>query len=348
MRRHAYSEILKIALAAVLMCLYVILNRFVSIYLPLGGMPSVRIGFSSVPIVFASLACGPIWGAVAGAGGDLIGAFAFPNGSGAYLYGYTIDQALLGVIPWVLMRIFKGHRRALGAFDILVSLLGIGAFFGLVIPDAAEGKYQIPLDLGGRIGLGVGVVALALISGGLTVFFSRRMFGEGDDLPLRVRQALKVRIRGLSGCSNKGIKRAIRRDGLGLMRLDLNAIASYGVDDISKSRNIGWKLFKASFSIHELKHIYVGGKPEKKVFSFLDIYSILLFEMITVKTLLLAFWGQLYFSIPYAYGVFSDLLTGIISLPILAVVTYAVMLPLANLGLFDLDSVKRSKRGRKR
>ena len=307
-------------------------------------MPSVRIGFSSIPIVLASLACGPIWGAIAGAGGDLIGAFAFPNGSGAYLYGYTIDQALLGIIPWVLMWLFKGHRKALGAFDILVSLLGLGVFFGLVIPDGSEGKYQIPLNLAGRIGLGIAVIVLALISGVLTVFFSRRMFGERDDLPPGVRQALRGRIDELGGFENRGLKRALRADAKRLMRFDLNAVATYAIYDISKAKSLGWKLYRASFSIHELKHSCKGGKREKKVFSFLDIYSILLFEMITVKTLLLAFWGQLYYSIPYAYGVFSDLLTGIVSLPILAVVTYAVMLPLAHLGLFDLGSKKRRSR----
>lgn len=100
-------------ISAFMMGLSIVFARFISIYIPLGGMPSMRFSLGNLPIIITSLVCGPIWGMVVGAGADLIGATAFPVG--AYFFGYTIDAAIIGLIPWVISKILM-VRKELNSF----------------------------------------------------------------------------------------------------------------------------------------------------------------------------------------------------------------------------------------
>jgi ECF transporter S component (folate family) len=119
------------AYSAVLMALSVVLTRFASFYIP--GATWFRLGFGSIPIIVASIICGPFWGGLVGAGADLIGANLFP--SGAYFYGYTIDAALQGILPYLALLIFKGRKKTEdGAYFVfagiicLVSVLFVSMF----------------------------------------------------------------------------------------------------------------------------------------------------------------------------------------------------------------------------
>ncbi len=328
--KRVYREILRIAVAAILMCIYVVLNRFVSIYLAFGGFPSVRIGFSSIPILLASLLCGPLWGGVAGAGGDLIASFAFPNGTGGYLYGYTIDQALLGIIPWFIWRIFKNRRKLLGLFDVLVTAVALGLVYGLVLPSGdLGGKYHIPLNLGGRIGLGIGIAVLVIVCNILTWYFSQREFGGR----LNLTEQGRVRLSQIAASAHP--KKLLKKDISGLRKSDVTVSSLWGVEDISKSKHLGWQLTNLLFIRKGIQKCLDGQNSVLIQYSFLEIYSIILFETVAVKTALLAFWGQLYFGIPYTYGVFADLLTGVVTLPIIAILTYAILIPLCQTGIVD-------------
>lgn len=93
-----------IAISACMICLSFILNRFLSF-----STNWFRIGLSSVPIVFTSLVLGPIWGGIVGACADLVSAFLMPQG--AYFPGYTLDSALLGILPFITMKLLKGRNK---------------------------------------------------------------------------------------------------------------------------------------------------------------------------------------------------------------------------------------------
>ncbi len=93
-----------IAISACMICLSFILNRFLSF-----STNWFRIGLSSVPIVFTGLILGPIWGGIVGACSDLVSAFLVPQG--AYFPGYTLDSALLGILPFLTMKLFKGRNK---------------------------------------------------------------------------------------------------------------------------------------------------------------------------------------------------------------------------------------------
>ena len=108
--KRATSHLLvrRLTYSAIMIALSVILTRvpFLTFYIP--GATWLRIGFGSIPIVVSSLICGPFWGGLVGGAADAIGALLMPAGD--YFFGYTIDSALEGIIPWLVMRLFKGRE----------------------------------------------------------------------------------------------------------------------------------------------------------------------------------------------------------------------------------------------
>lgn len=76
---------------AFLIALDVILTRFLSLQLPIA-----RIGFGFLPLAITGYLFGPMWAAVSGVLGDLLGMMVFP--SGQYFPGFTLTALILGAI----------------------------------------------------------------------------------------------------------------------------------------------------------------------------------------------------------------------------------------------------------
>lgn len=117
------NQLKALAFAAILTAMSVALSYF-----------SVRVGevykfgFSKLPVVIAGIALGPVWGAFVGAASDLIGAiFA---GLGINLL-FTIPPVLLGIFPWVFMKIFRGGRST--ANIIIMTVAGRVLLSGLLL-----------------------------------------------------------------------------------------------------------------------------------------------------------------------------------------------------------------------
>lgn len=89
-------QILKLSLAALFISLSIVLTRYASIT----PLPSVRIGFGSLPIQIAGIILGPIAGAVVGLIADPIGFTLNPQG--AYHIGFTLSAVLNGLIPGLI------------------------------------------------------------------------------------------------------------------------------------------------------------------------------------------------------------------------------------------------------
>lgn len=340
--RKRFTEILRLASAAIFICLYIVLNRFVSFYIPLGGFPSVRVGVSSIPVLLCSLACGPFWGLVCGAGGDLISAFAFPNGTGGYLYGYTIDAALLGVLPWIISALFKSRKKLYLVLDAVVTVGTFAAFSALLFTYADAG-HRIPLNGAGKIGLCLGLFALLLISNGATAIMYGRIENSEENSESGLVRNYYLKLKKLS-LNDKDIRRKMRETGKSLMRMSVTVSYDYGIQNLALAPREGRKLWLRSFFLKSLE-VSKAEKPKRNRYSFLELFSILLVEGLLIKTFLLAFWGQLYFSIPYAYGVFSDLLTNIVSLPILSLLSWLCCSVLSEIGYFEKLSYRKKTYG---
>ncbi|MBR5262692.1 MAG: folate family ECF transporter S component [Clostridia bacterium] len=81
----------KLILCALFIAMQVVLSRFLSI-----NLQYLKIGFSFIPVMFASYLFGPAGGVVVATVSDLVGAIAFP--SGAFFPGFTVTAALSGFI----------------------------------------------------------------------------------------------------------------------------------------------------------------------------------------------------------------------------------------------------------
>ena len=79
----------KITRIGLLIALEIVLSRFLSI-----STPVMKIGFAFVPLSVIGMLYGPLYGGIAGALCDFIGAILFPIG--AYFPGYTLTAALSG------------------------------------------------------------------------------------------------------------------------------------------------------------------------------------------------------------------------------------------------------------
>ncbi len=88
----------KIVTAALLISISVVLGRFCVIYIT----PSLRINFGNIPIMLAGLMLGPVYGALAGAGADIVGSV-FLSGLGWYP-PLTVSAAVMGLIPGLMSR----------------------------------------------------------------------------------------------------------------------------------------------------------------------------------------------------------------------------------------------------
>lgn len=105
---------------ALLIALNIILTRILSIRIPLGGVEGIRIGFGSLPVIFAGIFMGPLAGGLVGAIGDLIGYFINPIG--AYMPHFTMTAALRGIIPGLIIFLASRTRREVGIFPLFVAV----------------------------------------------------------------------------------------------------------------------------------------------------------------------------------------------------------------------------------
>ena len=90
------SKIKKIIISSMLLAMFIILNRFISIKTEI-----LVISFSFVPIMMSAIWLGPKYSTTIALLGDLLGAILFPFGP--YFPGFTISSAISGLIYGVFL-----------------------------------------------------------------------------------------------------------------------------------------------------------------------------------------------------------------------------------------------------
>ncbi|QSX08361.1 folate family ECF transporter S component [Alkalibacter rhizosphaerae] len=103
----------------------VVLKLLFEVYIPLAGFSSLRINFTTVPIVMSGMFFGPLAGAVTGTISDILCYIIKP--AGPYFPGFTISSALTGWIPGVIFLIAKKYDKK----EIRYNLLNIVSVFAL-------------------------------------------------------------------------------------------------------------------------------------------------------------------------------------------------------------------------
>lgn len=113
----------------------VVLTRFASWRVPLGGIEGIRVGFGTLPNIVAGIMLGPLYGAVAGALSDIVGILMSPMGG--FMPHFTLTATLAGFIPGLVFHVTGGREQpaawgrlacCMAAGNILVSL-GLTPYF---------------------------------------------------------------------------------------------------------------------------------------------------------------------------------------------------------------------------
>lgn len=135
-------SIKEMAYYAILIALNVVLTRVGSIRIGGGGVEIVRIGFGGYPIIFAGLVFGPLAGGIVGTIGDIIGHFASPMGP--YMLHFTMTAALTGIIPGLIMMLFKEPKNS---FWKLTVAIGVGQIVTSIflVPYFMKTLFSVPM-----------------------------------------------------------------------------------------------------------------------------------------------------------------------------------------------------------
>jgi len=132
----------RLAYLAFLIALSIILTRILSIRIPIAGVEGVRIGFGSLPTIFAGIAFGPLAGGIVGAVSDLLGYFINPMG--AYMPHFTFTSFLTGFIPGLM--VFFVLKRCRTFWVILVAILTGQIISSLIlVPYFINQLFGVPL-----------------------------------------------------------------------------------------------------------------------------------------------------------------------------------------------------------
>ncbi|MEN3186087.1 MAG: folate family ECF transporter S component [Atribacterota bacterium] len=130
----------EIVWSGMFIALSVVLTRFASIRIPIGGIEGIRIGFGTLPIMVSGILLGPWIGGVVGALADVIGFAISPMGP--YMPHFTLTSALYGLLPGFFLQIFpspKREKRVVWGITITQGLVG-----GLLTPYFLHTIFGIP------------------------------------------------------------------------------------------------------------------------------------------------------------------------------------------------------------
>lgn len=111
--------------AAFLTALSIVLTRFLSIMV----LPSIRLGFGTVPIFISGILFGPAVGGLTGIAADLIGVLINPMGP-VFHPGFTFSAFLNGAIPGLFMIYFRKNLKNGNGISFL-RILMVEVFLGI-------------------------------------------------------------------------------------------------------------------------------------------------------------------------------------------------------------------------
>jgi ECF transporter S component (folate family) len=107
------SRVQQIALAGMMLVLTILGTRLPALFTP-SNFGFIRISLGPSMIIFSSILLGPLFGAVIGAGSDLLGSVIFPSTMGGLNINpfITLMYLLLGILPWLLVFLTKKVRHS--------------------------------------------------------------------------------------------------------------------------------------------------------------------------------------------------------------------------------------------
>ncbi len=115
-----FSQIEKITLSSMLLAISIVLGTITKM-ISIPHLSFISFSFTPSIVIFASLALGPIYGAVVGGLADLLPAFIYPTG--AYNFILTLVYVALGIMPWLLEKITRKINRSFPFTYVVIGLI---------------------------------------------------------------------------------------------------------------------------------------------------------------------------------------------------------------------------------
>lgn len=115
---------LMIVRAGLFMAMSLVLKVLFEIYVPIAGIPALRITFASIPIILSGMVLGPAAGFITGAATDIINFMIKPGGP--FFPGFTLASALSGFIPGIIYKYLKKEINFNWLNTLFISLLSVG------------------------------------------------------------------------------------------------------------------------------------------------------------------------------------------------------------------------------
>lgn len=117
--------------------------------IPLFGFPSLKIGFSQIPLMFIGFVFGPFWGFIGGLLADVLelltGTIAFP------FFGFTLNKVLVGFIPGLVVQLVKTDNRYTRMLPtiaiVLISMLAMFYVFSTNQIKVDENMISVSIEL---------------------------------------------------------------------------------------------------------------------------------------------------------------------------------------------------------
>ncbi len=128
------EKLIKPAFTGMLVAIGVFLAEFLVIALPPTASPVIKFSIGYLPIILAGVFFGPAYGLAAGVVQDVLGffLFGFPLHGYTFQPGYTLNAALYGVIPALLIRtVFRNERKLFYVLNYVAAalLFGLATWF---------------------------------------------------------------------------------------------------------------------------------------------------------------------------------------------------------------------------
>lgn len=153
----------RITTSGLLVALSIILGR---IFVFPQGPTFYRISLGNVPIIFASLLLGPIYGGIVGAASDIVGSTAVWSGN--FLPWPFISATLYGIIPYFIVFLMKKMPAKLKFPLFYITAL---AFYVFVVVYLFQNNKEIDIQKLLKLEFEFNTLSLVLFSVFITVFF---------------------------------------------------------------------------------------------------------------------------------------------------------------------------------
>jgi ECF transporter S component (folate family) len=115
-------KVKKVVLAGLLLAVLIVFERYISI-----ETQFLRLSFAYVPYILIGSFLGPVWGALIGVAGDLLGMLLMPKAS--FFAGFTLNALLTGMIHGLLLYNRSDNKSYL--IRLVISVLMVHVFVDL-------------------------------------------------------------------------------------------------------------------------------------------------------------------------------------------------------------------------